>query len=53
VDWSRFSAELYFDNVFDERGQISRTQECGQCFQRPYIVTNTPQTIGLRGGYKF
>jgi iron complex outermembrane receptor protein len=53
ADWRLFSAELYIENAFDERAQLSRVIECGQCFQRPYIVTNTPRTIGLRAGYKF
>ena len=53
VDWDRWSAELFAQNIFDERAQISRFQECGQCFQRPYVVTNTPQMIGVRAGYKF
>ena len=49
----RTSLELFLENAFDERAQLSRVVECGQCFQRPYIVTNTPRTIGLRAGYKF
>ncbi|MGI4876406.1 MAG: TonB-dependent receptor domain-containing protein, partial [Janthinobacterium lividum] len=52
-EWANISAELYVENAFDERAQLSRYQECGSCFQRPYIVTNTPRTIGLRAGYKF
>ena len=53
MEWDNYSAELYLENAFDERAQLSRFQECGQCFQRPYIVTNTPRTIGVRAGYKF
>ncbi len=47
------SAEIFIQNAFDTRAQLSRFQECGQCFQRPYIVTNTPRTIGVRLGHKF
>jgi iron complex outermembrane recepter protein len=53
IDWERYSAELFVSNAFDERVQLSRGQECGVCFQRPYIVTNTPRTIGVRVGTKF
>lgn len=53
IEWSRISAELFVQNAFDERGELSRFQQCGVCFQRPYIVTNTPQTFGLRLGSKF
>jgi outer membrane receptor protein involved in Fe transport len=52
-DWDHFTTEIFLSNAFDERGELSRFQECGQCFQRPYIVTNSPQTFGLRAGYKF
>ena len=45
---ARFTAELFVENAFDERAQLTRFQQCGQCFQRPYIVTNTPRTIGVR-----
>jgi iron complex outermembrane receptor protein len=53
VEWQRISAELFVENAFDERAQLTRFQECGQCFQRPYIVTNTPRTIGVRVGTRF
>ena len=46
IEWSRFTAELFIENAFDERAQLTRFQECGQCFQRPYIVTNTPMDAG-------
>ena len=52
-DWSKISAELFVQNAFDERGQISRGLQCGQCFQRPYAYYITPRTIGLRLGAKF
>jgi iron complex outermembrane receptor protein len=53
AEFSRFSLELYVQNIFDERGELSRFQECGSCFQRPYIVPITPRTIGIRAGAKF
>ena len=53
IDWPRYSVELYIDNLFDERAELSRYVQCGQCYSRYYIVPTTPQTIGLRGGYKF
>jgi iron complex outermembrane recepter protein len=53
IDWSRFSLELFVQNAFDERAQLSRFQACGQCVQRPYAFYVTPRTIGLRAGAKF
>ncbi len=52
-DFGHFTTELFVENAFDERGQLSRFQECGVCFQRPYIVSNQPRTIGLKIGTKF
>ncbi len=49
----RYTFELFAQNIWDERGQISRFQECGACDQRPYIVPITPRTIGIRAGMKF
>jgi len=53
MEWKDFTAELYLENAFDQRAQLTRFQECGQCFQRPYIVPYTPRTIGFRVGTKF
>jgi iron complex outermembrane receptor protein len=53
LEWRRFTAELYLENAFDERAQLTRFQECGQCFQRPYIVTSAPRTLGARIGTRF
>ena len=52
TDWSSYSLELFVSNVFDERGDLSRFVQCGQC-TRVYIVPVTPRTIGLRLGAKF
>ncbi len=53
IEWAKFSAEAFIENAFDERAQLTRGIQCGQCFQRPYIVPNTPRTIGIRVGTKF
>ncbi|ESQ81620.1 hypothetical protein AEAC466_20815 [Asticcacaulis sp. AC466] len=53
VDWDKWTAELFVKNATDERDQLARYQECGMCVQRPYIITNTPRTIGVRLGSKF
>ena len=53
VDWEKLNIELFASNVFDERGQIARFLQCGQCGQRPYVVPIQPRTIGLRVGYDF
>ncbi|MEG3175528.1 TonB-dependent receptor [Sphingomonas sp. RB3P16] len=48
AQFSRYSIELFLQNAFDTRGQLSRFQECGSCGQRPYIVPIRPQTMGVR-----
>ena len=53
VDLKTYTLELFVQNAFDERAQLSRFQECGSCYARPYVVTDTPRTIGLRAGAKF
>lgn len=53
AQWDSFNLELYVSNLMDERGQASRFVQCGQCYQRPYIVPITPRTIGLRAGTRF
>jgi iron complex outermembrane recepter protein len=53
AEFSKFSVELFLDNAFDTRAQISRFQQCSVCSQRTYIVPNTPRTIGLKLGTKF
>lgn len=52
-DWGDISTELFVSNLFDERAQLSRYEECGSCGQRPYVVVSRPRTIGIRMGYKF
>ncbi|MEG3150046.1 TonB-dependent receptor [Sphingomonas sp. ZT3P38] len=53
AEFGNYSFELFVQNAFDERAEISRFQQCGTCIQRPYIVTATPRTIGVRAGAKF
>jgi iron complex outermembrane recepter protein len=53
IDFKSITAELFIDNAFDERGQLSRYQNCGQCDQRTYIIPSQPQTIGIRFGGRF
>lgn len=53
VDLDNVNIELFISNAFDERGQVSRFLQCGQCGQRPYVVAIQPRTIGLRMGYDF
>jgi len=51
--WDKWTAELYVRNLTDERAQLGRYQECGSCYVRSYIITNTPRTVGVRLGTKF
>ena len=53
VELKSFSFEVFLKNAFDERGQLSRFQQCGSCFQRQYVVPVRPQTVGVRAGVKF
>ena len=53
ADFGMFNLEAFVSNVLDERGQLSRFLQCGQCGQRPYIVPIQPRTIGLRMGVEF
>jgi iron complex outermembrane recepter protein len=53
VEFDKLNLELFASNLFDERGQVSRFLQCGQCGSRPYVVPINPRTIGLRLGYDF
>lgn len=52
-EMANYTFEVFVRNLWDERGQISRFQQCGACDQRPYIVPIAPRTIGVRAGVKF
>ncbi len=53
AEWDKWTAEFYIDNLTDERGQLSRYDECGSCYQRAYIIPIRPLTVGVRLGSKF
>ena len=53
TDFNSISIEAFIQNAFNQRAELSRGSQCGQCNGRTYIYTNTPQTIGLRLGTKF
>ncbi len=52
ADWAKYSFEIFASNLLDERGDLSRFVQCGQC-TRVYIVPVQPRTIGMRVGAKF
>ncbi len=52
-EWGNWTGELFIQNAFDTRAQLSRGSECGSCYSRTYVYTSTPRTIGLRLGTKF
>ena len=52
-EWDKFSLELFLANVFDERAQLARYSNCGQCNDRVQVLVNQPQTFGARLGAKF
>ncbi|WP_268801374.1 TonB-dependent receptor [Sphingomonas sp. Root50] len=51
--FGRWTWEAYVENAFDKRAQKTRLVTCGQCFDRPYVFPNVPQTIGMRIGWKY
>lgn len=53
AELTNYTFEVFVQNLWDERAQISRFEQCGVCDQRPYIVPLTPRTIGVRAGAKF
>ena len=53
AEFGNYTIELFIDNAFDERAQISRYEQCSVCTQRNYVVVSTPRTIGLKIGTKF
>lgn len=52
-EWSSYSFELFMQNAFDERAQLARFSNCGQCDGRPQVLVSQPRTIGARLGAKF
>ncbi|QNA86234.1 TonB-dependent receptor [Sphingomonas sp. So64.6b] len=53
ADFGKFSLEIFAQNAFNERAELTRAQACGNCGQRTTIVYSTPRTIGVRAGAKF
>jgi iron complex outermembrane receptor protein len=53
ADFGDLSLELFVQNLWNERAQLTRFQACGNCGQRTYAVYSTPRTYGLRAGFKF
>lgn len=53
ADWDKYSLAVYVQNLFDERGELSKGIGCGLCTQRTYIVPTTPRMFGLSAGAKF
>ncbi len=51
-DWNKYSFEIFAENVFDKRNQLSRSVSCSIC-TNVHIVPGRPRTIGLRAGMKF
>ena len=52
VDFRRFDVELFVQNLFDKRNDLSRFTSCSSC-TRTLVVPGTPRTIALRVGTKF
>jgi outer membrane receptor protein involved in Fe transport len=50
-----YRLELFVDNAFDERAQITRFAQCAEavCGEQTYVVPNMPRRIGVRFGQKF
>jgi outer membrane receptor protein involved in Fe transport len=54
VEGESFHAELFVDNVGDERLEVARGTQCDfKTCTRIAIATGTPRTVGIRFGQKF
>lgn len=53
MEWGKFTGELFLENAFDKRAELTRYQQCGQCNLRVYVVPYRPRTLGLRVGTRF
>jgi len=51
-DWSRYSAELFVSNLFDERDEVARFVACSVCTQTR-VLPGRPRTFGIRLGAHF
>ena len=53
-EWGRYSFEVFGENIFDERNELSRFTSCNSSYcYRLHIVPGRPRTIGIRAGAKF
>ena len=52
IDWRSYNFQLYAQNLFDKRNDVSRGVGCSSC-TRTLVTSGTPRTIGLRVGTKF
>lgn len=52
---NRMTVEFYIQNIFDERGALSRNSQCvlGPCFANGRIYPVKPQIIGIKFGQRF
>ena len=50
-----WSAELYLNNAFDERGNLNRFSQCSPatCGAITYQIVHQPRTSGIEFGQKF
>ena len=53
AELANYTFEVFAQNLWDERAQVTRFQQCGTCDQRSYIVTLPPRTLGIRAGARF
>ena len=51
-EWQKFTAEIFAENLFDKRAELTRFVQCSVC-TRIYTVPYAPRTIGLRLGTRF
>ena len=52
---NNWTAEMYIENAFDERGQLNRYGECGNnyCYQNYRVYPIKPRIFGVKFGQRF
>ncbi len=54
LEGERFHVEVFVDNAFDKRADITRFTQCDpNICSRTYIATNAPRSVGIRFGQRF
>jgi len=53
MEWGKMTGEIFLENAFDKRAELTRFQQCGQCNLRVYVVPYRPRTLGIRVGTRF